>query len=159
MRKRVFLVLLVVNQIRLSRWWTHLKTVKSSRRKSCNDAWSEHSVYIQLIIFPVEFNIVQVRLVIPTCVHIVCAYTWKRFVPHIYSPFQVGSNWNLRWMIIQKVLFLRQQQAPSCKRNILGTYRNFLDDIFYSQSNWIWCKVNRPLNTVVGVRENQVALP
>ena len=49
-------------------------------------------VKIQLIIFPVEVNVVQIRHLIPACLHILRAYTWEHFVPHIPSSFLVGSS-------------------------------------------------------------------
>ena len=62
-----------------------------------------------------------------------------------------------RWLI-KKVLSSGQQQAPICQMKFLGTYCQFLDDIFYSQSNWFWSKVERPLKTVVGDWRNYVVL-
>ena len=61
-------------------------------------------------------------------------------------------------MVVQELLSLRQQQAPSCQMSFLGTHCHFLDEIFYSRSHWIWSKVERPLNAVVGDWENHVAL-
>ena len=89
---RSFLVLLIVNQIPFLSHWTHLKIVWSCRRKWCIYAWSEHSVYIQMNSFPVEINIVQIRQLIPACVHFFCAYTWEHCVPRLHSFFLVGRR-------------------------------------------------------------------
>ena len=79
--------------------------------------------------------------------------------PSFHVFLLVGwGDWNSRWMIVQELLSLRQQQAPSCHKNFLGTYCHLLEDIFYTQSHWIWSKVERPLITVVGDWENHVAL-
>ena len=61
-------------------------------------------------------------------------------------------------MVVQKVSSLRQQEAPSCQKSLLGTYGPFLDETFFSQSNWFWSKIQRPLNTVLGEWENSAAL-
>ena len=61
-------------------------------------------------------------------------------------------------MVVQELLSLRQQQAPRCQRNVLGTYCHSLDETFYSQSHWIWSKVEGPPNTVVKDWENHFAL-
>ena len=55
---------------------------------------SKYSVYIQLIIFPLEYNIVQIRHIIPACVHNLLNYIWEHLVPYLHSPFLFGSNWN-----------------------------------------------------------------
>ena len=158
MRRKIVLVLHFVNQNRVFWHWNHLKVIKSWMGKKCIYGWSKNSLYNQPIILPVEFNVVQIRHLIPVCVHVLCAYTWMNFVPHLHSPFLVGNNWNSRYMIIQNFLSLRQQGAPSGQKNFLGTYCRSLDEIFYSQSNWVWYKVKRPLNTVVGDWRNYVAL-
>ena len=121
--------------------WTHLKIVESWRGKGCNYPRSTDSVYIHLIVFPVEFTIFLVSFLIPAFVHILCAYTSEHFVLHLHSPFLVGSKWKSRWTFVRKVLSLRHQQAPRCQRNFLGTFCQILDEIFYSPSNWIWSKV------------------
>ena len=61
-------------------------------------------------------------------------------------------------MVVQELFSMRQQQAPSCQRNFLGTYCHFLNEIVYSQSHWIWSQTERPLNTVVTDWECRVAL-
>ena len=49
-------------------WNSHLQVFKRCRWKEIINARSKTSVYIQLIIFPVEFNIVQIsRHMIPAC--------------------------------------------------------------------------------------------
>ena len=61
-------------------------------------------------------------------------------------------------MVVSKILFLRHQQAPSCQRKFLGNFCLFMDEISYSQSNWVWSRVERALNTGVGDGENQTAV-
>ena len=120
--------------------------------KRVMNSWSKDSVYIQFIIFTAEFDIVQIRQLIPVYVQILRTYTWKNFVPHLMSSSLVRGVSNSRWMVVKNFLSLRHQ-APSCQKTFLGTYCHFLDEIFYRQSHGIWSKVERPLNTVVGERK------
>ena len=136
------------------------QVVKRCWWKGSINARSKNSVYNKLITFSVEINIVQIsgRDLIPACVHILCTYTWRYFVPHFMCSLLVRGNWNSREMVVQEQLSLRQQPSPSCQRNFLGTYCLFLDRIFYSQSHWIWSKVEKQFNTVVADWKNYVAL-
>ena len=59
---------------------------------------AKNSVYIQRIIFTVDFNFFQIRHPIPACVHILCTQTWKYFVPHFMCSLLVrvigtGARW------------------------------------------------------------------
>ena len=84
-----------------------------------NLPWSEDNVYIQLIIFPVEFNIVQIRHLIPACVLILSTYTWERFNRFLHSCFLVTViGTRARWLFKNSCV-LGKQQAPSCQRNFL----------------------------------------
>ena len=65
------------------------KPLKNEGQKKCTYAWSKDSVYIQLLIFPVELNIVHLRHLIPAGVPFLCAYKWEHFIPHLHSPFLV----------------------------------------------------------------------
>ena len=158
--RRVLSVFLFVEQNGFLCWTSHLQVVSRCRWKGSINARSKNSVYIQLIIFPKEFNIVQIsRHLIPACVQFfLCTYAWKCFVPHLMCSLLAGGNWSSRQMIVQELLSLRQQQAPSCQRNFMGTYCQFLEQIFYSQCHWIWSKIERPLNAVVGDWENHAVL-
>ena len=53
---------------------------------------------------------------IPACVHILCAYTFEHFVPHLHSSFLIGSNWNLRQMILQKSLLWDNNKFQTARR-------------------------------------------
>ena len=157
-RRRFLLVLLSVNQNWGFSPWNHLKIVKKWRAKGCIYDWSKDSVCIYLTTLPVEFNVFQFRFLFPVCAQILWAYSWEHFVPHFDSPLLVWANGNSRWRVVQKISSLRQQEAPSCQKKFIGRYCHFLHEVVYSQSNWIWYKVERPLNTVVGGWENFVAL-
>ena len=86
------------------RWaeWGFLLHLPSLSRQSCwwkesINARSKKSVYIQLIIFPGEIDIVQMsRHLKPSCVHYLCTYTWKYLVPHFMCSLLVRGNWNSR---------------------------------------------------------------
>ena len=105
-----------------------------------------------LIFFPVHFNIVQIRHLIPACNVILCTYTWEPFVPHLHTPLLVGGNWNSHMMVVQKVLSW-QQQSPSCQRSSFGTSCHFLDKILLvtvtlsglkSKDHWIpWSETEK----------------
>ena len=95
-RRRVLLLSLFANQNHVSSHWNHLKIVKGWKGKGRVNSWYKDSVYIQLIINPIEFNIIQIRHLIPACVHILCTYTWEHIVPHLHSPFLVAGYWNTR---------------------------------------------------------------
>ena len=157
--KRVLLVVLFVVQNGDFCWTSHVQVVKRCCWKGSINARSENSVYIDLIIFSVKFNIVHIsRHLMPDCVYIFCTYTWKYFVPHFMCSLLVRGNWNSRWMVVQKLLSLGQQQAPSCQKSFWGTFCHFLDKIIYSQSHQIRSKVERPLKIVNRDWENLVAL-
>ena len=86
-----------------------------------------------------------------TLVSIFCA-------PHFRSTLLIGRKWKLRWLIVQKVLCLRQQRAWSCQNKFLRSYCHFLDEIAYNQKNWFSSNVKRPLNAVAGDSESDFAL-
>ena len=68
-RRRVLFVFLFVEQIDVFCWTSHLQVVKGCWREGSINARSKNSVYIQLIIFSVEFNIIQItrHLSKPSC--------------------------------------------------------------------------------------------
>ena len=94
--RRVLLVLLFIQNNGVFRWTSHLQVVKRCWWKVGISAWSRDSVYIQLIILPVEFNIVQIRCLIPVCVHILSTDTWKYFVARFMYSLLIRGNWNSR---------------------------------------------------------------
>ena len=100
------------------RHWTYLKIVKSSKRHGNIFAGSKDWIQAQVKILPVKHMIFQVGHVIRSGVQVLCAYSRKFFTPHLHSPLQVGGIWNSRQMVVQKLLFLRQQ-VPGCQRNFL----------------------------------------
>ena len=71
----------------------HLQTVKRCCWRNVSNARSKDSVYIQLSIFSIKFNIVHIGHLIPACVHILCTYTWKYFVPHFMCSLLARGNW------------------------------------------------------------------
>ena len=139
--------------------WGFLLILSSSSRhallrKTGINSWFKFSVHIQLIIFLVELSIVWIRHLIRACVHILCTYIWDHFVLHLHSPLLFEGKWKSRWMVVQIVLFLRQQQVSSCQRSFKGTYCHFLDKIIYSLSNWISSKVEISLDFFYSRRRN-----
>ena len=69
----------------------HLQVVKRCWWKGGINTQPKNGVYIQLVIFPVEFEIVQIRHLIAAGVHILCTYSWRHFVSYLYGPFLVGG--------------------------------------------------------------------
>ena len=157
---RVLFVFLFVEQNGVTAEAPISKSSNAVGKKGVSMPGLKNSVYDQLIIFPVELNIVQIsRHLIGFCVRTsLCTYAWKYLVPLFMCSLLVGGNWNSRKMIVKELLSLRQQQAPSWQRNFSGTFCLFLDEIFYNESHWIWSKSERQLNTVVGDLENHAAL-
>ena len=80
------------------------------------NSWSEDSVYLQLNSLPITFKSVQMRRLIPDCFRILCTYTWEHFLLRLICLLLAGSDWDSSQVLFQKVLSLRQQQAPSCNR-------------------------------------------
>ena len=106
MRSKFRLVLRFVNKNRVLSPSTHLKIVETWTGKWCICAWSKNSVFIPLIIFPVEFNIVQIKHLIPACGHVLCAYTWGHLVPHLHSPSLLGViGTRVRWLLKNSCLW------------------------------------------------------
>ena len=94
--RRVFLF---VEQNGVVCWTSNLQVVKRCWWKGSINARSKNSVYIELIIFLVEFNIVQIssRHLISACVQaLLCTYAWKYFVPHFMCCLLVGGHWSSR---------------------------------------------------------------
>ena len=96
--RRVLFVFLFVEQNGVFCWTSILQLVKRCRWKGSINARSKDSLYIQLILFPLEFNIVQIsRHLIPACVQaFLCTYSWKYLVLHFMCSLLVGGNWNSR---------------------------------------------------------------
>ena len=100
--RRALFVFLFVEQNGVFCRTSHLQVVKRCRWKGSINAHSKNSVYIQLIIFPVEFNVVQImrRDLIPACVQrFLCTYTSKYFVPQFMCSLLVGvTGTRARWL-------------------------------------------------------------
>ena len=156
--ERVPLVLFFVEQNGVFCWPSVLQVAIGCWWKRGINASSQESVYMQLIFLLVDFNIVEIRQLIPAGVHILRTYTGKYLVPHFMCSLLVRGNWESRWMVVLKVLTLRQQQAPSCQKKPLESCCHFRDEIFYSERNWNSSKFEAPLNTVVGNWKNYFVL-
>ena len=145
--KRVFLVLIVVEQNGVFCRFSHIKYVKRCWGRGDINSWSKDSVYFKLIIYSLEFNIVQIRYLIPKCVHVLCTYTWKYFVRHIMCSLLVWNDWDSSQMVVQKILSLRQQQSPSWQKIFLGIYCHLMEE----------CFTVRLSEAVPNVRENSLS--
>ena len=60
-------------------------------------------------------------------------------------------------LLFKKSCLWEKKQASGCQWGFLWTYCHSLDNLFYSQSNWIWSKVWKELNSFVGDRESHLA--
>ena len=78
------------------------------------NSWSKNSVYVQLIIFSVEFNIIQIKHMIPAYVIVLCTHKRKCFIPHHHSPLLLGEL-EIATDVFLKVLSLRQE-TQSCQK-------------------------------------------
>ena len=92
--RRVLFVFLFVEQNVVFCWTSHLQVIKSCWWKRSINARSKNSVYIQLIIFPVDFNINQIsRQLIQGCVQtFLCTCAGKYFIPNFMCSLLVGCN-------------------------------------------------------------------
>ena len=82
----------LVEQNEVFCWSYHLRVFKSCLGQMVISSWSEDRVYMQLINFEVELNIVQFKHLMTAWVHILCTYTWDHFVHQLHSLFLVRSN-------------------------------------------------------------------
>ena len=116
--------------------------------------WSEDSIYFQLRVFPEDFEIIQLRYLMATAIHVICFCAGDKFLSHFMRSLEVGSDNNSSRMVVRNFLSLRYLQIPSRQRKFLRTHFHFLDQTNYSQKNRILFRVERPLDIFVGLRES-----
>ena len=156
-RRRVLLVLVLVNQNQVYRILTPPKIFNIWREKGSIYPPSEYCIHDSVNIFPVKLNILQIGQLIPAFFHVSWEYNWECFNMHIHCPLLLEGNWNSHQLVVQKLLSLTQQKPSGCQGNSWGTCCNFLDEIFFSQSNWMSSIVATPFTTVFGIWQNYVA--
>ena len=91
-----------------------------------------------------------------TGIHILRSSKSDRIFPLFIFSSLVESDWDLREMIVQKLLPLGQQQVLSWQWIFLGALCLFLEEIFNSQNNWILTKVKKPPDSFVKSYEKHV---
>ena len=101
MSMRVLLLLLLVIQNRFFSQWIHLKIVLSWTEKVNNFAWLEDFSNVQVRILLMKRNTLLIGHLIPACVHVLCAYTWKYFIAQLHSPLLVGDYWISRHLVVE----------------------------------------------------------
>ena len=127
--------------------------------KMGNNSWSNYIVYNHLIFFPVEFSIVQIRQLIPYCVHILRTYTWEHFVSHLQLPPWLGViGTRAGWLFKKSCLWNSHKLQAATWFYWESFCWYFVDEMFGNQSIWIRSKFEGSLNTVVRDWENNVTL-
>ena len=99
-KRRVLLVLLFLNENCVFSPWTYLKTVKNWRGKRSIYALAEDCILVQVRIVPMRIDTLQIGQMIPGYVHVLCVYTRKYFIPHLFCTLRVGViGTHARWLI------------------------------------------------------------
>ena len=116
--------------LRRAEWGSllNLQVVKRCWWKGSINARSRRSVYMQLIIFPVDFNIVQIsRLLIPSCVQtFLCTYAWKYFVPHFMCSLLVGEWMEFALDGCSSTVVFETTTSSKLPKEFLGNLLSFL---------------------------------
>ena len=130
-RRRVLLVFLFVGQNGVFCWTSHLQVVKRRWKGNIN-ARSKNGIYIQVVVFPVDFDIIQIsgRHLIPVCLHILCTYTWKYFIPHFMCSLLVRVTGTRARCLSKNCCFwvnnkLQAARGISSEPNVISWSRSF----------------------------------
>ena len=101
----------------------------------------EDSAYLQLIIFPVELNIVQIRHLVTACVHILCTYTWEcssliSLVPFWLESIAARARWLLKRSCFWDNNKLQAARGISWEYIVSSWSRSFTVRVSESGSKW-----------------------